>query len=149
MKIQAQMLYNLRMFTGFISGKDLTRLFIDIVGDPSPSGYVEFELENLERSELGKLAFMELNRPLLNGCLPEIGWKILGEPHKDDPMGMDKAIVLYQNLPARILLNRLRVGSAPEITFQMCDELFAHYTMLAVMPILSKNLGYTPDFKWL
>lgn len=149
-KIQAQMLYNLRELTGFISGNDLHELFIDLVGEPSPSGYMEFELEDLEKSELGKLVLLELKRPLLNGCLPEIAWNILGEPHKGFPMGMDKAIKHYQNVQARFILYRIRADEdVPFMTFKMCDELFTHETMLAAMPILSKNLGYTPDFKWL
>ena len=62
MKIKAQMLYDLRTMTGFISGDDLHNLFRDVLGEPSPSGYMEFEVSALSNARYGEKALAELKR---------------------------------------------------------------------------------------
>lgn len=43
--MKCQELYTLRSLTGFISGQELHSWFVDLVGDPSPSGRVEVPAE--------------------------------------------------------------------------------------------------------
>lgn len=47
--ITAQFLYDLRTFTGFISGTELHDLFRQLLGNPSPSGRVNLTLKEAMR----------------------------------------------------------------------------------------------------
>ena len=62
-KLTAQVIYDLRELTGFVSGQDLHEAFRDLVGDPSPSGRVEVPWGPLAKHWLGKKIFDEVKNP--------------------------------------------------------------------------------------
>jgi hypothetical protein len=55
--MKAQILYDVREITGFVSGSDLHEIFREVCGEPSPSGHVEIKPAKLPayvREELDK-----------------------------------------------------------------------------------------------
>lgn len=62
--VKAQLLYDIRNLTDFISDAELYDLFGEILGgEPSPSGFVDVSIEKLAATNLGKLALSEINKP--------------------------------------------------------------------------------------
>jgi len=63
--VKAQLIYDLRELTGFMSGNDLHEFFREVLNEePSPSGYQDIPLEKLVGSKLGQVAIREMNSPV-------------------------------------------------------------------------------------
>ena len=151
MKIKAQMLYDLRTMTGFISGDDLHNLFREVLGEPSPSGYMEFEVSALSNARYGEKALAELKREFNYKVIADIAWYVLGSPVGQIDMRMEEAIEYYKKKYHVRLLNAIRenFGINKEIiAAEMVEPLFEK-SLLAVIPELSDMLGISQDFNWL
>ena len=61
--IPAQWLYDIREVTGFCSGTDLHDLFLEVCGEPAPSGNRKISCEALFLSHLGRQALREILSP--------------------------------------------------------------------------------------
>ena len=72
--MRCQVLYNLRDAVAWISGEDLHDLFYALVGDPSPSGKVEFDIKKLKN--LDSEAFDWLQRELFSLMLGTDVWLV-------------------------------------------------------------------------
>lgn len=64
--LRAQVLYDLRGLTGYISGTDLHRLFAATGGEPSPSGFKTISVADLAMTPLGRETLSLLNTPIIN-----------------------------------------------------------------------------------
>jgi len=62
--MNAQMLYDLRSLTGFVSGTELHDMFSRLLGEPSPSGKQVMDIMRLKEDPVGKLALDLLDRKL-------------------------------------------------------------------------------------
>lgn len=133
MKVQAQVLYDLRTLTGVISGEELHELFRHLFdGEPSPSGQLEFELTDLWYAPYGREVLAELNRTLRK-AMPGMALYILGDPFGDSDKTMEQKLAFYaQKDSVELLFQMQRLNNKPEGRYDHSDEYFTvlmNYTL--------------------
>lgn len=144
--VLAQTLYNLRMYTGFISGEDLSKFFASLPArDPSPSGYDVIPVSSL--SPFGTEAKTALAKSF-KMTVPEMGWYILGPA--EEGMSMRDSILRYAIQPTHVVLDAIRkeFGKNDTPITETMVQVYLYRPMSEVTAKISPMLGITPGFHW-
>jgi hypothetical protein len=157
-RIQAQLLYNLRILTAYISGQDLSELFQHVLGEMSPSGKREFEISDLEAAPWGQETLEELAKKFNLNLLAQMAHDALGNYRTfvlggDEPQPAAFSMNHYGRKGAVALLKLFQEHfggdeASQEIGRDSFGQLWGK-PMQEALPILSKLIGLSPNFVWL
>jgi hypothetical protein len=103
-RMDAQVLYDVREVTGFVSGSDLHEIFREVCGEPSPSGHVKINPAKLPahvRMELVKEVTLETIDDFFRDCAA-------GKSHPPTLIGFEVALIGTIGKPIRDVAHIIR-----------------------------------------